>query len=106
MNPVDGARVAESSSCIDQSSTKVATFSDNEPSVTKKQSPESSTVVDKLETGEQVTQKVMTPMEKKRRTRNGSSLNYAQSKVNRKFYKISDLFYTNLGALYLIFFFL
>lgn len=96
MNPVDSARVAESSSCIDQSSTKVATFSDNEPSVTKKQSPESSTVVDKLETGEQVTQKVMTPMEKKRRTRNCSSLNYAQSKVNRKFYKISILFYTNL----------
>lgn len=84
MNPVDRARAAESSSCIDQSSTKVATISDNEPSVTKKQSPESSTAVDKLETGEQVTQKVMTPMEKKRRTRNCSSLNYAQSKAKKQ----------------------
>lgn len=36
-------------------------------------------VVDKLETGEQVTQKV-TPVEKKRRTRNGSSLSNPQSK--------------------------
>ncbi|KAM5571566.1 transcription factor bHLH137 [Rosa sericea] len=82
--PVESARVAESSSCIDQSSTKIATFSDNEPSVTKKQSPESSAVVDKLETGEQVTQKVMTPMERKRRTRNGSSPNSAQSKVKKQ----------------------
>ena len=80
--PVESARVAESSSCIDQSSGKIAAFSDNEPSVTKKQSPESSSVVDKLETGEQVTQKVMTPMERKRRTRNiGSSPYSAQSKV-------------------------
>lgn len=97
--PVESARVAESSSCIDQSSTKIATFSDNEPSVTKKQSPESSAVVDKLETGEQVTQKVMTPMERKRRTRNGSSPNSAQSKVNIEF---QIFFLQNLGSLILI----
>nr|XP_004298536.2 PREDICTED: transcription factor bHLH137 [Fragaria vesca subsp. vesca] len=78
------ARVAESSSCIDQSSAKIATFSDNEPSVTKKQSPESSSVVDKLETGEQVTQKVTTPIERKRRTRNCSSPSSAQSKVKKQ----------------------
>ncbi|XP_047168515.1 transcription factor bHLH137-like isoform X2 [Vigna umbellata] len=59
-------------SCVDQSS-KI-TISDNEPSVTKILSPQSSVVVDKLETGEQVTQKVNTPPLKKRRTRNGSSL--------------------------------
>ncbi|XP_050377777.1 transcription factor bHLH137 [Argentina anserina] len=88
---VESARVAESSSCIDQSSGKIATFSDNEPSVTKKQSPESSSVVDKLETGEQVTQKVTTPMERKRRTRNNvSSPHSAQSKVNKKQKKAED----------------
>ncbi|XP_061364594.1 basic helix-loop-helix protein 80-like [Gastrolobium bilobum] len=47
------------------------TISDTEPSVVKNQSPETSMVVDKLEKGEQVTQKV-TPMEKKRRATNGS----------------------------------
>ncbi|KAI4343563.1 hypothetical protein L6164_010897 [Bauhinia variegata] len=57
-------------SCVDQSS-KI-TISDNEPSVTKNHSPETSMVVDKLETGEQVTQK-MAPAEKKRRNRNGNS---------------------------------
>ncbi|KAL9313985.1 hypothetical protein ACSQ67_019437 [Phaseolus vulgaris] len=62
----------QETSCVDQSS-KI-TISDNEPSVTKNLSPQSSVVVDKLETGEQVTQKVHTPVEKKRRTRNGSSL--------------------------------
>ncbi|KAJ1417848.1 Myc-type, basic helix-loop-helix [Sesbania bispinosa] len=67
----------QDTSCVDQSS-KI-TISDNEPSVTKNLSPQSSMVVDKLETGEQVTQKV-TPMERKRRTRNGSSLNNHQSK--------------------------
>ncbi|KAL2347092.1 hypothetical protein Fmac_001092 [Flemingia macrophylla] len=64
-------------SCVDQSS-KI-TISDNEPSVTKNLSPQSSVVVDKLETSDQVTQKV-TPMEKKRRTRNGSSMSNPQSK--------------------------
>ncbi|PON77200.1 Basic helix-loop-helix transcription factor [Parasponia andersonii] len=68
------------SSCLYHSS-KVA-LSDNEPSVTKKQSTESSTVVDKLESGEQVTQKV-TPMEKKRKNKNGSSSSSAQSKDAR-----------------------
>ncbi|KAL4634595.1 hypothetical protein ACB092_04G211500 [Castanea dentata] len=58
------------SSCLEHSS-KVA-FSDNEPSVTKKQSTDSSIVVDKLDSGEQVTQKV-TPMEKKRKSRNKAS---------------------------------
>lgn len=73
----------QESSCLDHSS-KVA-LSDNEPSVTKKQSTESSTVLDnKLESGEQVTQKVA-PVEKKRRIRNGSFSNSAQSKVKLKF---------------------
>ena len=67
------------SSCLDHSS-KVA-HSDNEPSVTKKQSTDDSTVVDKLESGEQVTQNV-TLTDRKRRTRNGTTLNSAQYKVN------------------------
>ncbi|KAG5041390.1 hypothetical protein JHK82_013497 [Glycine max] len=58
-------------SCFEQSS-KV-TISDIELSVVKNHSPETSMVVDKLEKGEQVTQKVVTRMEKKRRARNGSS---------------------------------
>ncbi|XP_022736961.1 transcription factor bHLH137-like [Durio zibethinus] len=65
------------SSCLDHSS-KVA-HSDNEPSVTKKQSTDDSTVVDKLESGEQVTQNV-TLTDRKRRTRNGTTLNSAQHK--------------------------
>ena len=59
---------------------KVA-HSDNEPWVTKKQSSEYPTVVDKLESGEQVTQNVI-PTDRKRRTRNETTLNCAQSKVN------------------------
>ncbi|KAF5476492.1 hypothetical protein F2P56_003243 [Juglans regia] len=74
--PVDDISVRESN-CFDHSSK--GAFSDNEPSLAKKQSTESSTVVDKLDSGEQVTQKV-TPMEKKRKTRNGVSLTTAQSK--------------------------
>ncbi|XVF11449.1 hypothetical protein REPUB_Repub08aG0028600 [Reevesia pubescens] len=65
------------SSCLDHSS-KVA-HSDNEPSVTEKQSTDDSTVVDKLESGEQVTQNV-TLTDRKKRTRNGTALNSAQSK--------------------------
>ncbi|XP_043806117.1 transcription factor bHLH137 isoform X2 [Manihot esculenta] len=57
-------------------------LSDNETSVTKKQSTDSSTVVDKLESGEQVTQK-LPPMDKKRKRANESSLNSAQSKDAR-----------------------
>ncbi|XP_057423083.1 transcription factor bHLH137 [Lotus japonicus] len=64
----------QDTSCADQSS-KI-TISDNEPSITKNLSPQSSMVVDKLEIGEQVTQKV-TP---KRRSRKDSSLNEPQSK--------------------------
>ncbi|WJX35084.1 hypothetical protein P8452_23123 [Trifolium repens] len=70
--------------CVDQQSSKVTTMSDNEPSsVTKNLSPQSSMVLDKLETGdEQVTQKV-SPMEKKRRTRNnGLSSTKQQSHDN------------------------
>ena len=67
-------------SCFEQSS-KV-TISDIELSVVKNHSPETSMVVDKLEKGEQVTQKVVTPMEKKRRARNGSSSSDPLSKVN------------------------
>jgi hypothetical protein len=74
--PVD-VRIHESS-CLDQGS-KVA-FSDNKPSLAQKQSTESSAVVDKLDSGEQVTQKV-TSTEKKRKNRNGVSMTYAQSKV-------------------------
>jgi hypothetical protein len=71
----------QESSCLDHTS-KVA-FSDNEPCVTKKQNTESSMVVDKLESGEQVTQKVTTPMEKKRKIRNRASLTSStQSKVD------------------------
>jgi hypothetical protein len=81
LEPMQGIPVEvkiHESSCLDHGS-KVA-FSDNEPSLTKKQSTESSTVVDKLDSGEQVTQKV-TPIEKKRKNRNGASMTYAQSKV-------------------------
>ncbi|XP_022737151.1 transcription factor bHLH137-like [Durio zibethinus] len=65
------------SNCLDHSS-KVG-FSDNEPSATKKQSTDESTAVDKLESGEQVTQNV-TLADRKRKTRNGTTLNSAQSK--------------------------
>ncbi|KAL5791575.1 hypothetical protein ACOSP7_000169 [Xanthoceras sorbifolium] len=62
------------SSCVDHSSKVALSLSDNEPSstLTRKQSTESSTVVDKLERGEQVTQTV-NHMDKKRKNRNGSS---------------------------------
>ncbi|KAG6683235.1 hypothetical protein I3842_12G001600 [Carya illinoinensis] len=61
-------------------SSKGVYFSDNEASLTKKQiSTESSTLVDKLDSGDQVSQKV-TPMVKKRSNRNGASLNCAQPK--------------------------
>lgn len=76
--PVD-VRIHESS-CLDHAS-KVA-FSDNKPSLAKKQSTESSAVVDKLDSGEQVTQKVTSIIEKKRKNRNGvSAMTCAQSKV-------------------------
>ncbi|XP_015882268.1 transcription factor bHLH137 isoform X2 [Ziziphus jujuba] len=71
----------EETSCLDHSS-RIA-LSDNEPSMTKKHSTESSFVVDKLESGEQVTQEVPT-MDKKRKNRNGSSLSSAQSKDARE----------------------
>lgn len=73
-------------SCLDHSSSMVGlSLSENEPSstVTKKQSNESSTVVDKLESGEQVTQTV-NHMDKKRKNRNGSSSNSALSKDARE----------------------
>ncbi|KAJ8752567.1 hypothetical protein K2173_005456 [Erythroxylum novogranatense] len=63
---------------VDQNSYVVP--SDTETSsVTKKQSTGSSTVVNKLESGEQVTQ-VVIPMNKKRKHTNGSTLTSAQSK--------------------------
>ncbi|OMO91420.1 Retrotransposon gag protein [Corchorus capsularis] len=67
------------SSCVDHSSKLVAhSDNDNEPSVTKKQSTDDSTVVDKLESGEQVTQNVTLNDHRKRKSsRNGNS---AQSK--------------------------
>ena len=76
---VTNNQLQDTISCVDHSS-KIS-ISDNEPSVTKNLSPQSSMVVDKLETGEQVTQKV-TPMERKRRTRHGSCLSNPQSEVN------------------------
>lgn len=71
------------SSCLEHSSSK-AVYSDNETSVTKKLSTDSSSMVDRLvESGEQVTQKVMmTSMDKKRKNRDGSTLSSAQSKVH------------------------
>ncbi|KAK0591168.1 hypothetical protein LWI29_036430 [Acer saccharum] len=74
---------------IISSSSKVAlSLSDNEPcsTVTKKQSTESSTVVDKLESGEQVTQTV-NQMDKKRKNRNGSTSNSTLSKDGREVMK-------------------
>ncbi|KAG5014424.1 hypothetical protein JHK85_020560 [Glycine max] len=88
----------QETSCVDNQSSKVTTISDTEYSVVNKNhSPETSMVVDKLEKGEQFTQKVVTPMEKekKRRARNGSSkvtgkalvldeiINYVQSLQNQ-----------------------
>lgn len=67
------------SSYLDHSS--MVALSKNESSVTKKQNTESSTVIDKLESGEQITQE-FTQMNKKRTNRNGSFLNSVQSKVN------------------------
>ncbi|CAK9177470.1 unnamed protein product [Ilex paraguariensis] len=69
------------SSCL-QHSTKVA-LRNNEPSVRNKHSPDSSIIVDKLEIGEQVTQK-LNPMDKKRRYPDGSSMSSAQSKDVRE----------------------
>jgi len=69
----------QESTCADQSSK--ATISDTDPSVIKNHSPQTSMVVDKLEKGEQVTQKV-TPMQKKRRAKSGPSLSSPLSMVN------------------------
>lgn len=65
--PVD-PRIHQSSS-LDYAS-KVAFSDDNEPSLTKNQSTESSAVTEKV-----------TPIEKKRKNRNGASMTSAQSKV-------------------------
>ncbi|OIW17790.1 hypothetical protein TanjilG_06475 [Lupinus angustifolius] len=70
-------------SCVDQTS-KVSICDTDPCSVTKSNhSPDSSMVVDKLENGEHVTQKV-TSIEKKRRTRNGSLLSGSTSKDSRE----------------------
>jgi len=61
-------------SCVDQNSKN--SISNNQST------PESSMVVDNLEKGEQVTQKAVTSMEKKRRIRNKTSLSSPLSKVN------------------------
>lgn len=57
-----------------------STISDIEPSVIKNHSPQTSMVEDKLEIGEQVTQKV-TSMQKKRRPKNGPSFTSPLSMV-------------------------
>ncbi|KAF8390725.1 hypothetical protein HHK36_025252 [Tetracentron sinense] len=69
------------SSCLDNSIK--APNSDDEPSVTEKQSTDSSSMVVELETGDQVTQEV-TQREKKRKKADGSCLNSAQSKRARE----------------------
>ncbi|KAF9668085.1 hypothetical protein SADUNF_Sadunf15G0091400 [Salix dunnii] len=74
-----GVRFHQSSSHPDDHSSKVS-LSDNETSLTIKQSTNSSAEVDKLETGEHVTQKVTT-MDSKRKSATGF-LNSAQSKVD------------------------
>ncbi|KAE9601363.1 putative transcription factor bHLH family [Lupinus albus] len=67
----------QETSCVDQNSTEPC-------SVTKSNhSPESSMVVDKLENGDHVTQKVAN-MEKKKRNRNGSLLSGSPSKDSRE----------------------
>ncbi|XP_027123951.1 basic helix-loop-helix protein 80 [Coffea arabica] len=70
-------------SIFDQSCTKVTHFSNNGPSLTNKTSTDSSSVTDKLESGEQVTQKVhAAAMDKKRKTKKGPlPVNSAQSKA-------------------------
>ncbi|XVF54755.1 hypothetical protein PTKIN_Ptkin05aG0207100 [Pterospermum kingtungense] len=71
--------VVHETSCVDHSS-KFGHSDNDEPSVAKNQTTTDSTVVDnKLENGEQVTQDV-TPTDKKRRTRNRTTLNSAQPK--------------------------
>ncbi|KAK2974206.1 hypothetical protein RJ640_021497, partial [Escallonia rubra] len=68
------------SSCLEHGTKVVVSY--NEPSVTN--SPDSSSVVlDKIECGEQVTQRVI-PMDKKRMHKDGSSPNSAQSKDTRE----------------------
>ncbi|KDP22555.1 hypothetical protein JCGZ_26386 [Jatropha curcas] len=82
-SPPDVRFYYAATSLLDHNNSSMVALSDNEPSVTKKQSTESSTVVDKLESGEQVTQMV-TPMPKKRKYSNGSSCNNSsQSKDGR-----------------------
>lgn len=80
----------QESSCLDYTSSKPSTTvsddnNNNEPSdsVTKKMNttPESSSVVDLLENGEQVTQR-LNPMDRKRKNSSGSSFSTAQSKVS------------------------
>ncbi|KAK3042510.1 hypothetical protein RJ639_000234 [Escallonia herrerae] len=67
------------SSCLEHDTKVVVSY--NEPSVTN--SPDSSSVVlDKIECSEQVTQRVI-PMDKKRKHKDGTSPNSAQSKDTR-----------------------
>lgn len=70
-------------SILGQRSTKVTHFCNNEPSLTNKTSTDSSSVTDKLESGEQVTQKVhAAAIDKKRKTMKGPlPVNSAQSKA-------------------------
>jgi len=78
----------QETSCVDQNSKN---------SISNNQSPESSMVVDNLEKGEQVTQKV-TSMEKKRRIRNKTSLSSPLSKVNLK-----QFFFTLFEYVFILF---
>lgn len=68
---------------LDQSSNEPSSVTVN---TVKKQSTDSSSAVDKLESGEQVTQTV-NRMDKKRKNRSGSSSNSAISKVNQSIYQ-------------------
>ncbi|GMP34248.1 hypothetical protein CsSME_00007200 [Camellia sinensis var. sinensis] len=70
------------SSCL-ENGTKVGIRHNNEPSVTNKHSTDSSSMVDKSESGEQATQKVIV-IAKKRKSMDGSSITSLQSMEARE----------------------
>lgn len=76
----------ESSSCIRDQALKVSstTLSNNEHSLTNKTFTDSSSVTDRLDSGEQVSQNVPA-MDNKRKSKEGPSVNSAQSKVSHSY---------------------
>ncbi|KAL3512521.1 hypothetical protein ACH5RR_025238 [Cinchona calisaya] len=82
--PAKSNTINESSCFLDQQGIKVTNFSNNgTTSLTNKTCTDSSSVTDKIESGEQVTQKAPV-MEKKRKTKEGPTVNSAQSKAIEK----------------------